>query len=107
MVLQHVLERADSVVVAGPALERERLLPHDLDLGDMVAVPDGLEDPVGEPPAQQVLDCGHGQEVVDTEDRPLRHEVGQQLVEVDRAVQVLAEWLLQDDPAGGVQAGVA
>ena len=43
MVLHHVLERAGAVVVAGAALEGERLLPEHLDLLDVLAVPERLE----------------------------------------------------------------
>ena len=53
MVLHHVLERAGPVVVAGAALERERLLPEDLDLLDVVAVPDRLEDRLGDRSARR------------------------------------------------------
>jgi hypothetical protein len=49
VVLQHVLERADAVVLAGPALQGQRLVPDDVHLGDMRTVPDGFEHAVGQP----------------------------------------------------------
>ena len=104
MVLHHVLQGADPVVVAGPALQREALVPDDLHLGDMGAVPQGFQHPVGEPAAQHVLHRGHGQEVVHPEHRLLRHQFGQPCVQLACAVQVFAERLLQDDPAPGRQA---
>jgi hypothetical protein len=70
VVLQHVFQCTDAVVVTGPALKRERLVPDDVDLGDVAAVPERLERPVGEPGAEQVLHRRHGQEVVDPEHCP-------------------------------------
>ena len=70
----------------------------------MRGVPDRLEDPVGQPGAEHVLHGGHGQEVVDPEHRLLGHDPGEEAVQFDGAVQVLAERLLEDDPAARRQA---
>ena len=108
VVLDHVLERAGSVVVAGPALERERLLPEDLDLLDVGAVPHRLQDPVREPQREQVLHGRHAEDVVDAEDRLLAgrpQRLAQQPVERDRALEILAERLLEGDPAARRQPG--
>ena len=102
MVLHHVLQRAVPVVVPGAALERERLLPEDLDLLDVGAVPDGLQHPVREPKPEQVLHGRHPEHVVDPEHHSFARRPGhlrEQPVERDRALQVLAEGLLHDDPA--------
>ncbi len=72
VVLQHVLERAHAVVVPGPALQRERLVPDDVYLRDVRAVPYGFENAVGQPGAEDVLHGCHGQEVVDPEHRLFR-----------------------------------
>jgi hypothetical protein len=69
VVLEDVLERAGAVVVAGPAFERQCLLPEDLDLFDMITAPDRLQERVGEPHREQVLRGRHAQDVVDAEHR--------------------------------------
>ena len=69
------------VVVAGATLEGERLVEGDLDAVDVVAVPDRLEDPVGEAQAGDVLDRLLLEEVVDPVDRALGRRLGEQLVE--------------------------
>src|SRR5262245_65172596 len=99
MVLQHVLERSDAIVVAGSTFEGQRLVPDDVDPGDMATVPDRLNNAVGEPRAQDVLDSCHRKEVVDAENRLLGIEPGQKAIERDRSTQVFAEWLLQHDDA--------
>src|SRR5262245_40454050 len=99
MILQHVLERTDAVVVTGSPLEREGLVPDDVHPGDVGTAPDRLEDAVGEPRAKDVLDGGHREEVVDAEDRLLRIEAGETPVERDRFAQIFAERLLQHDDA--------
>ncbi len=106
VVLDHVLERADVVVVAGPALQGEGLVPDDVHLGDVGAVPDRFHDPVGEPAAEQVLHGGHGQEVVDAEHRLLGEHVGEQPVELLGVPQALPERLLRHDAAAPGQSGL-
>jgi hypothetical protein len=68
----------------------------------MCAVPDRLQDLVGEPEAEQVLHGRHAQHVVNPEHRLLaripRH-LSQQRVKSHRVVQVLAERLFHHDPA--------
>jgi hypothetical protein len=70
VVLEHVLERADSVVIAGPALQRERLLPDDVHLCDVRAVPYRFKGAIREPGAEDVLHRCHRQEVIDAEHGP-------------------------------------
>ena len=96
MVLDHVAERARPVVVAGPALQAERLVPGDVDPLDVVAVPHRIEDPVGEPQPQHVQDGLLGQEVVDAEDVALVERPRDQLVEGLGVGEVGAEGLLDD-----------
>src|SRR5215475_10264369 len=94
VVLHHVFERADLVVVAGTTFERERLVPDDLDLLDVCAAPDRLEHPVGQTRAEHVLDRGHGQEVIDAEHLVLAELLGEQAIEGPGAFEVLPERLL-------------
>ena len=81
MVLHHVLQRTGLVVIAGAALQGDGFVPGDLDPGDVVAVPERLEDPVGEPEAEDVLRRLLAEEVVDPEDRPLGERRPEQGVE--------------------------
>src|SRR5262245_35170972 len=99
MILQHVLERSNAVVVAGSALERQRFVPDNIHAGDMGTIPDRFEDAIGKPRPKEVLDSRHREEVVDTEDRLLGIQAGQKAVELDRSCQVFAKWLLQHDDA--------
>src|SRR5215469_9711585 len=99
MVLQHVLERSDAVVVPGSTLQRQRFVPDDVDPGDMGTIPDRLEDAIGKPRPEDVLDGCHREEVVDAKDRLLGIEGGEKAVELDRFAQALAERLLQHDDA--------
>ena len=64
----HVAVGAGALVERGAALEPERLGHVDLHVVDEVAVPDRLEEPVGEAEGQDVLGRLLAQEVVDPED---------------------------------------
>ncbi len=56
------------LVVAGAALDPDRLGDGDLDVVDELAVPDRLEDAVREPQREHVLDGLLAEVVVDAED---------------------------------------
>ncbi len=64
----HVAERAGRLVEAGALAQAQRLRHVDLHVVDEVAVPDRLEQPVGEAERQDVLRRLLAQEVVDAED---------------------------------------
>jgi hypothetical protein len=99
VVLNHVAQRTGVVVVAGAAFQGDRLVPDDLDPLNMAGVPDRLEDAVGEPQPEQVLDSLQAQEVVGAEGRLLAEAPGQQLVERLRLGQAAPERLLDHHPA--------
>ena len=92
MVLQDVAQRARLVVEARAALQRERLLPQDLDLLRALRVE-----------VDDVLGPWHPEDVVDPEGMVGR--VREHRVELDGAVQVLAERLLDRDAAARRQPG--
>ena len=106
VVLDQVLERPGVVEVAGPALQRQRLLPEDLHALYVVAVPQRLEDAVGEAQAHDRGERLPGEEVVDAEDGLLRQELVQQPVEALGRLEVHPERLLDGDPAPLRQAGL-
>ena len=104
----HVAVGAGLVVEVGAALDGQRLRHVDLHVGDVRAVPDRLEQAVGEPEGQDVVDRLLAEEVVDPEDLRLVEDRVHGLAELDRGLAVGAERLLDDHPrlvAG--QAGVA
>ena len=75
----------------------DRLRHVDLDVADVVAVPDRLEEPVGEPQGEQVVDGLLAQEVVDAEDLRLVEDGVERRVERLGRGQIGAERLLGDD----------
>ena len=74
--LDHVGQRAGLVVVAGPVLQGQLLVVDDVDALDVLVAPQRLEQPVGEPQAEQVEDCRAAEEVVDPLDLVLVDQLG-------------------------------
>ena len=106
----HVLVRAGRLVEVGALPQPEGLRDVDLDVVDEVAVPDRLEQPVGEAERQDVLGRLLAEEVVDAEDLALVEGLVHLVVEPDGAVEVSAERLFHDhsrplDELGVPQAG--
>ncbi len=85
VVLHHVADRADLLVEGAAALHAEALGHGDLHAVDVVAVPDRLEEGVGEAEVDEVLHRLLAEEVVDAEHRGLRERRVQRAVELDRA----------------------
>ena len=79
MVLDHVAERAGLVIIIAAALEPDRLRDGDLDMVDVRAVPQRLEQRIGEAQSEQVLDRFLAEIMVDPEGAVLgerrRHRV--------------------------------
>ena len=94
----HVFERADGFVELGAVLDGEPLGDVDLNVIDELAVPDRLEQAVGEPEGENVLRGFFAEEVVDPKDLFLVESLVDRLVEFACALQVDAERLLHDDP---------
>ena len=103
VVLHDVAERAGGVEVLGPAGSAELLGHGDLDVGDEVAVPDRLEQGVGEPEHQDVLDPVLAEEVVDAEHRGLGEVPVEHLVELERGAAITPEGLLDHHLGAGVE----
>jgi hypothetical protein len=99
VVLDHVAQGPGVIVIAGAALQGDRLVPDDLHPLDVLGVPDGLEDPVGEPQPEDVLDGLQAQEVVGPEGRRLPEAAAQELVEGACLGQVAPERLLHHHQA--------
>ncbi len=107
MVLDHVAERAGLVVVAAPPLDADRLGHGDLDVIDHRAVPQGLEQAVGEPQDHQVLDGFLAEIMVDPEDLLLGEDPADRIVDGARRGEIMADRLFQHDPGlAAVQAEI-
>ena len=76
MVLHHVAQRAGLLVVAGPRADAFRLGDGDLHVIDVLLVEQRLEEAVGEPQDQDVLDRFLAEVVIDPEDLPLVEDRG-------------------------------
>jgi hypothetical protein len=98
VVLDEVAQRARAVVVAGARADPDVLGRRDLDVVDVVAVPDRLEHVVREPERHHVLDRLLAQVVVDAEDLALAERRVHDLLEAPRRCEVGAERLLDHDP---------
>ena len=99
MIGDHVPERAGPLVKSAAPLDPDGLGRSDLDVVDVRAIPDRLEEAVGEAQRHDVLHRFLAEEMVDPIDLVLRE--GPQDVGVERpgGGKVMAEWLFDYDPA--------
>ena len=97
--LEHVPQHAHRVVVRRAMAHREVLGRRDLHVLDVVAVPDRLEDGVGEPQHQHVLHRFLAQVVVDAVDLVLGEDFVDLLVQQPGGVEVGAEGLFDHHAA--------
>ena len=103
----HVAEGARRLVERGAGPDLEGFGNVDLDVGDVLPVPDGLEQAVREAKRKDVLGRLLAEEVVDAEDLPLVEHLLHHSVERLGALEVGAERLLHDDPGPLREAGLA
>ena len=103
MALEHVAQHAGRIVVARPMADGERFGGGDLDMLDVIAVPDRLEDRIGEPQDQDVLHRFLAQVVIDPVDLALGENLVNLAVELLGAGQVRAEGLFHHDAPGAVR----
>src|SRR3546814_2057919 len=68
MVLDHVLQRADAVIIGYAAFEPDGFGDGDLDMVDRLRVPQRLEQHVGEAQREEILDRFLAEIMVDAED---------------------------------------
>ena len=101
MVLHHVAQGAGLVVVGGALLDAHGLGDGDLDMVDVGAVPDRLEQRVGEAQGQEVLDRFLPEIMVDPVDLRFVEHPADLVVDADRRGEVAADRLFQHDPRLG------
>ncbi len=97
MVLHDVAHRTDAVVVTGALFDPERLRSGDLDVVDVLARPDGLEDAVREAQHEDVLHRFLAQVVIDAEHLVFAEDLLNDARELHRALEIVAIRLLHDD----------
>ena len=101
MVLHHVAQ-GPRLVVVSPAMLDANLLGHDdLQLLDVAAIPNRLEEAVGEAKGQDVLHRLLAQVMIDPIDLRLGQQAGQPPVQFPGALQIVAERLFNDQSIAG------
>ena len=98
VVLDHVAQTARSFVKRAAVADAELFGHGDLDAGHVVAIPDRLQERIGEAEIEDVHDRLFSEEVVDAEDRVFREHRARDLVEFPRRGQVASERLFDNNP---------
>ena len=106
VILDDVAGRADPVVVSRAASEADVLGHRYLHVVDVIAVPHGFEQLVGEAQRHDVLDGFLAQVVVDAEHRLLGEHRGDDVIELACTLEVVAERFLDDDTAPRIMPGL-
>jgi hypothetical protein len=101
-----VANGADRVVEAAAIRDTEVLGHRDLNAVDAVAIPDGLEDRIGEAQEEDLRQPHQTQEVVDAVELVLSDVLVDLPSELACGFEVVSEWLLDDDPRGLGEPGV-
>ena len=107
MVDDYVAERADGVVEVAAIVDAEVLRQRDLDALDVVAVPDGLQHPVGEAQVEDLLEAHLPEVVIDPVQLRLVHVLVELLGQRSGGAAIVAERLLDHNPGGVRQPGFA
>jgi hypothetical protein len=81
MILEDVTDGADLLIEAATPADPEILSHRDLHVVDVVSVPEGLQERIGEPEVQQILDGLFPKETIDAVDRGLRKDRVQRVIE--------------------------
>ena len=97
VILHHVAQGTRLLVVRATRLHADGLGDRDLHVGDVVAVPQRLEDLVGEAQHEEVLDGLLPEIVIDAVDLVLAEVAPELPIEGPGALEVVAERLLDDD----------
>src|SRR5208282_2607066 len=95
----HVAQRTRSLVVCAAPLDADGLGGGYLDVIDIAAVPDRLEDPVAEPEHHHVLDGLFSEVVIDPIDLTLVENALDLLIQRARRIEIVPERLLDNHPA--------
>src|SRR5215813_9530063 len=99
MVWHHVAQCTGALIECTPALDSNCLRHRDLDVIDMLTVPQRLEHAVGEAQRHDVLDCFLTEEMIDPVDLILPEYFQYLGIERSSRGQIMAERLLDHHPA--------
>ncbi len=97
VVLDDVAQRAGLLVERAAAFDAEGFGHGDLHIVNVVAVPDRLEDAVGEAEDEEILHSLLAEVVIDAEDLALLEDGVDLMVELAGRIEIVAEGLLDDD----------
>ena len=97
MVLDHVTQTAGGFVKCAALPNAEILGQGYLDAGHVVAIPDRLQERIGEAEIEDIHDRLLSEEVVDAEDRVFREHRVRDVVELPRGGQIASERLFDND----------
>ncbi len=98
MILHDIADGAGFLIELTAAVHAHLLGHRDLHAGDVIAIPDGLEERVGKAEIQQTLHRLLAEVVIDPKDARLGKALEQDLVERFRGLQVPPEGLLDHHP---------
>ena len=99
MVRHHVAQRASRLVKRAAPLYADRLRRGNLHVIDAVAIPDRLEQAIGETKSHDVLDCVLAEKVVDPENLVLVQRAQDAGIQRARRIQAMAERLFDHHAA--------
>lgn len=105
VVLDHVAESAGFLVVAAAAFDADRLGGGDLDVVDVLAVPERLEERIAEAEGENVLDGFLAEVVIDAVELVFGEVLVELIFEFAGAGLVVAEGLFDDEAAPGAVGG--
>ena len=103
MVLHHVAQRADAIIIGDAAFEAHGFGDGDLDMVDRGGVPQRFEHDIAEAERQQVLDGFLAQIMVDAENLLFSEQVADAVVHDLGRGEILADRLFHRDPRPGRQ----
>jgi hypothetical protein len=97
MVLEHVTEAPRFFVVAAAVLDAQRFGRGYLNMVDVLTVPDRLDDRIGKPEREDVLDGVLSEIVINPKDLLFIQGALDGVAEITGAAEVAAEWLFDHD----------
>src|SRR5215475_4644480 len=97
MVLDHIANRADLIVEGAAPLHAEVLGHRDLHAADELASPERLEERIGEPEKDHILDGTLAEIMIDAKDMLFIEDAEQDLIELARGCKVPAKRFFEDD----------
>jgi hypothetical protein len=99
MVLKHIPECSNLIVVSGASFQSERFRDGDLDLRNVMAVEKGFQKSVGETEYQDVLRCFLAEEMIYAKDLVLPPIPVYEAIQLARRSQIRSKRLFDDQAA--------